>query len=222
MSYQSDDNDMDRLLQGAFESRPRAAGSNPSMIDVRHRARRHQRRRVGGVVGATAILGASGVAVLASRGGPESGIAGDEATTTWALTGAGPICGYDLVGAFPAATIGYPEPTTTITWLDTTLPSEATSTTLSDSSSCPPSGQFRCLGNTGTDDQGYSYFEYCEPINPADSSFPYPATTAYDFTTHVVIATTSPTPIPNIGDPTPTTSDLAPTTTTELMAATTT
>ncbi|MCY7301206.1 MAG: hypothetical protein LH616_18615 [Ilumatobacteraceae bacterium] len=37
---------------------------------------------------------------------------------------------------------------------------------------CATSGQFRCLGNNGTDDQGYTYFEYCEPTSgyPPDST----------------------------------------------------
>ena len=178
-------NDLDRLLQDAFESRPRGGGSSPSMIDVRHRARRHQRRRVGSVVGATAMLGVSGVAVLASRGGPESGIAGDEATTTWAMTTGGNMCGYTPVDV-TVTTIEVLEPTTTITWLDTTLPSEAGSTTppypttTLYPSGCTPSGQYRCIGNTGMDDQGFSYFEYCEPVTPGDSTFPYPTTTTFE------------------------------------------
>ena len=166
------DNEMDRLLQGAFESRSRGGGS-PSMVGVRHRARRHQRRRVGGVVGATAMLGVSGVAVLASRGSSETGIAGDEATTTWAMTEAGPMCGYTEV--VPTVVI-FEDVSSTITWIGSTVPWEAASTTEFGSPGCVPSGQFRCMGNNGTDDQGYTYFEYCEPVsaqaNYATSTMP--------------------------------------------------
>ena len=176
------DNEMDRLLQGAFESRPRGGGSSPSMVDVRHRARRHQRRRVGGVVGATAMLGVSGVAVLASRGSSETGIAGDEATSTWAMTEAGPMCGYTEVAPTTETTItfenSFENASSTLDLVATTFPSEATTTTLSNSSGCTPSGQFRCLGNNGMDDQGYTYFEYCEPV--AVSASNYPATTSFE------------------------------------------
>ncbi len=156
------DNEMDRLLQGAFESRPRGGGSSPSMVDVRHRARRHQRRRVGGVVGATAMLGVSGVAVLASRGTSETGISGDEATTTWAMTDAGQMCGYTQV--VETTTVIFEDVGETISWVVSTVPWEATTTTLSGAPGCIPSGQFRCIGDNGVDNQGYTYFEYCEPV----------------------------------------------------------
>ena len=137
------------------------------------------------------MLGASGVAVLASRGDPESGIAGDEPTTTF-LTGVGPICGYSQVGE-PATTIEVFETSTTITWLDTTtMLFEPTTTpplyppTTLYAEGCTPSGQYRCVGTTGMDDQGYTYFEYCEPVNPGDSSFPYATTTTYPGATPVL------------------------------------
>ena len=207
------DNEMDRLLQGAFESRPRRAGSSPSMVDVRHRARRHQRRRVSGVVGATAVLGACGVAVLASRGSPETGIAGDAATSTWAMTEAGPVCGYTQVG----------EPATTITWLDTTLPSEATSTTYDFASpGCVPLGSYRCVGDLGTDNDGYTHFEYCEPT----ADYPTMSTTIELVPPYTSIegqppfaTTTSTTLVPTT---TTSLSEFAPTTTTEMPATTTT
>lgn len=177
------DNEMDRLLQGAFESRPRGGGSSPSMVDVRHRARRHQRRRVGGVVGATAVLGVSGVSVLASRGTSETGIAGDEATTTWAMTEAGQICGYTQV--VETTTVILEEATSTIPWLGgTTALSEPTTTpplsppTTLYPEGCTPSGQYRCLGNNGMDDQGYTYFEYCEPFGDLEGNSP--VSTSYD------------------------------------------
>lgn len=185
-------NDLDRMLQGAFETRPRGGGSSPSMVDVRHRARRHQRRRVGSVVGATAMLGVSGVAVLASRGGPESGIAGDEPTTTM-LTAAVPMCGSTSVGEPATTTV---EPTTTITWLDTTLPLTQPTTTPAMypqttlyAEACIPSGQFRCIGNTGMDDQGYTYFEWCESTGFTTAT--YPSATMPDYTTYEVLDTTT-------------------------------
>jgi hypothetical protein len=182
----NDESDIDRLLQSAFESRTRGAGSSPSMVDVRHRARRHQRRRVGSVVGATAVLGVSGVAVLASRGGPESGIAGDEATTT-VLTG---------VSCMPQGTVTtvevFDEPTTTVLLPGTTLPSEATSTIAPPAPlDCIPAGQFRCIGNNGMDEQGYTYFEWCEPTDFTTATYPYPPTTMPDYTTYEVLETTT-------------------------------
>lgn len=206
------DNEMDRLLKGAFASRPRGSGSSPSMIDVRHRARRHQRRRVGGVVGATAILGVSGVAVLASRGSSATGIAGDEATTTL-LTGVPPICSVEIVSAdaFPQTTIEGAYETTTATWPDTTLPPEATTTSLSSVSgwpNCTPAGQFRCVNNNGTDDQGYTYFDWCEPTNYTSTT--YPGNTTADYTTYPVLET----PSTFLPVTTTTESEFAPTTTT--------
>jgi len=179
-----ENNDIDRLLQGAFDSRPRGGGNAPSMVDVRSRARRHQRRRVGGVVGATAMLGVSGVAVLASRGTSETGIAGDEATATWTMTDAGPMCGYTQV--VPTTMVAF-ENTTTTLWPDTTVPFEATAATLTDPSGCTPSGRFRCIGNTGTDEQGYTYFEYCEPI----SDYPPDSTTAAGITDFAPVDSTT-------------------------------
>jgi len=191
MSYEPDmdanDNDMDRLLHQAFVSRPRGGGS-PSLVDVRHRARRHQRRRVGGVLGATAVLGVSGVAALAARGGPEAGVAGGAAASTTApannfncsLPLAVPTTTWLVDHTAPVESIptDAPQPTyTTVPWPvgDTAPP---TTTIAPDASyapftaPCVPTGQFRCLGNNGTDEQGYTYFEYCEPVSdyPTDST----------------------------------------------------
>ncbi len=192
-----ENNDIDRLLHQAFTSRPRGAGS-PSLVNVRHRARRHQRRRVGGALGATAVLGVSGVAVLAGRGGPESGIAGDSAMST-TLPGAQPICGSDFNG-IPQTTIEYFDEgtSTTVTWPTTTILSEATTTVFYSgsvpvSSGCIPPGQFRCVGPIGTDDQGYTHFEYCEPVSdyPTVSTIEgmsvQPGTTVIDATSIMVV-----------------------------------
>lgn len=201
------DNEMDRLLQGAFDSRPRGGGSGPSLVDIRHRARRHQRRRVGGVVGATAMLGVSGVAVLASRGSSETGIAGDEPTTTIMLGAS--ACSIEVVSldAFPTTTIeAFGDVSTTV--VGSTFPSEATTTTLPVSAGCTPSGQFRCVNNNGTDDQGYTYFDWCEPTNYTSTT--YPSNTMAGYTTYPVLET----PSTFLPATTTTGSEFAPTTTT--------
>jgi len=190
MSYEPEYDDMDRLLHEAFVSRPGRGGS-PSLVDVRRRARRHQRRRVSGALGATAVLGVSGVAVLATRGGPEAGIAGDAATTTaspgvrnCSLQTTVPPTTWlvDFTAPVESIPTDAPQPTsTTVAWTvgDTLFPATSTISTVAPDASyepftapCAPSGQFRCLGNNGTDEQGYTYFEYCEPISdyPPDST----------------------------------------------------
>ena len=58
--------DIDRELAAAFEQRPSTL-SRPSLRDVKHRARRHQRQRSAGVVGACAVVAVGGAAVLATR-----------------------------------------------------------------------------------------------------------------------------------------------------------
>lgn len=179
MSYEPEYDDMDRLLHEAFVSRPGRGGS-PSLVDVRRRARRHQRRRVSGALGATAVLGVSGVAVLATRGGPEAGIAGDSASTT-ALPGVRncllqttvPPTTWlvDFTAPVESIPTDAPQPTsTTVAWTVGATPFPAASTIAPDASyepltaPCVPPGQFRCVGNNGIDDQGYTYFEYCEPV----------------------------------------------------------
>lgn len=58
--------DIDRELDTAFSERPSVL-SRPSLRDVKRRARRHQRQRSAGVLGACAIVGVGGAAVLATR-----------------------------------------------------------------------------------------------------------------------------------------------------------
>ena len=62
----NDFNDIDRELQAAFTQRPTVL-SRPSLRDVKQRARRHQRQRSAGVLGACALVGVGGVAALATR-----------------------------------------------------------------------------------------------------------------------------------------------------------
>ena len=58
---------IDRTLSSAFGSRHVPPMSAPSMIDVRHRARRRQQRRTAALVGAVTLVGAGGVGAYALR-----------------------------------------------------------------------------------------------------------------------------------------------------------
>ncbi|MCE9622743.1 MAG: LysM peptidoglycan-binding domain-containing protein [Actinomycetia bacterium] len=58
--------DIDRELAATFAERPSVL-SRPSLRDVKRRARRHQRQRSASVLGACAIVGVGGAAVLATR-----------------------------------------------------------------------------------------------------------------------------------------------------------
>jgi len=207
---------LDRLLQQAFASRD-GGDSRASLHDVRQRARRHQRRRAGAMVGAAAIVGAGGVAVLTRDGKPAT-TAGDAATSTTsgsvAVTATcflgidQPVATDVLIGGRAPDTTSFQSEATTTTLdpsgtnagaQDTAFsvpPSGSTSTLPADGgppeayvtttwpdgtampSDCFPAGMFRCAGNVGTDDQGYTYFEYCEPTNGGSSA--YPTTTTID------------------------------------------
>jgi hypothetical protein len=198
---------VDRLLQQAFAGRPGGAGGQASLTDVRARARRHQRRRAGGVLGAAAVVGLGGVAVLSQRGDGATtaspGDGGATSTTTAFQNCSTPqqeyptttIVTVDTWPADVANTTLLPSSTvtdstevqptyTTVEWPTTTTDPSATTTAAGVvpvgedfatttsllnaagapmTTPCQPTGQFRCVGNTGTDDQGYTYFEYCEP-----------------------------------------------------------
>ncbi|MEQ1700864.1 MAG: hypothetical protein ABMA25_12190, partial [Ilumatobacteraceae bacterium] len=108
---------VDRLLQQAFAGRPADSTGRASLVDVRARARRHQRRRAGAVVGAAAVVGIGGVGVLSRRddGATTASPGDDGATSTTAAD-------YSNCGA-PQG--GLP---TTTTWVDGTWPAEASST----------------------------------------------------------------------------------------------
>ena len=58
---------LDRTLTQAFGSRHVPPMSSPSLMDVRHRARRRQQRRTAGLVGAITLVGAGGVGAYALR-----------------------------------------------------------------------------------------------------------------------------------------------------------
>ena len=228
------DPSVDRLLQQAFTGRRAQTAGSASLSDVRTRARRHQHRRAGAIVGAAAVVGIGGVGVLSRRddGAATASPADGGATSTtnsancWSPQQEYPATTIEVVdGTWPAdvsTTTLLPsstvtdstevEPTyTTVEWPTTTLdPSatttaagvvpvsedfESTTTALLDAAGvpvaipCQPSGQYRCLGNNGTDDQGYTYFEYCEPW--ADGSLPYPTTTTTAVGSFVVIVDAS-------------------------------
>ena len=73
------DQTVDRLLQQAFAGRSSGSGGRASLVDVRQRARRHQRRRAGAVVGAAAVVGIGGVAAVSQRSdGAVTSAPGDE------------------------------------------------------------------------------------------------------------------------------------------------
>ena len=207
---------VDRLLQQAFAGRLADAAGRGSLADVRQRARRHQRRRTGGVLGAAAVVGLGSVALLSREGEPAS-TAGDDGVAT-STTAAGvaicdgqsavPVATDAVIDTWPAEAAttttdgfgGAPTevvPTyTTVEWPSTTMapttilgplpeasnsaPAEFNTSTYLDAPAepvgpCVPAGQFRCVGNTGADDQGYTYFEYCEPTGYVTTTIVPPA-----------------------------------------------
>jgi len=221
---------IERMLDNAFRNRPGMAAT-PSLVDVRQRARRSQRRRAGSVVGAAALVGVGGVGVLAQRDDRPT-TAGDSPTTSpdgrWSNCSPGTATTTWVVdGSWPAeesiSTDSVQPTTTTVAWATTTDLAPADPTIAPDASyppvlaPCTPTAQFRCLGNNGTDEQGYTYFEYCEPV----SGYPT-VTTIAEF-----VPTDSTTPGMPMGTTTtateqvpttslefaPTTTDMAPTTT---------
>jgi hypothetical protein len=160
---------IERLLDDAFRAHSAAAGT-PSLVDVRHRARRRQRRRAGAVVGAAAVVGIGGAGVLSRRGdGATTASPGDGgATSTTFQICWSPQLEYPTTTIITDGTWPADGATTTVapTTAADTIAVEATSTIAAWPTSLPtdclPTGQYRCLGNSGTDDQGYTYFEYCE------------------------------------------------------------
>ncbi len=97
---------IDRTLSQAFRSRPTPSMSQPSLIDVRHRARRRQQRRSAGLVGAVVLVGAGGVGAYALRHDGGSGrtalTPGDDASGAPATTVA---CYPDVAAASTAPVI---------------------------------------------------------------------------------------------------------------------
>lgn len=208
---------LDRLLQQAFASRD-GSDSRASLHDVRQRARRHQRRRAGAMVGAAALVGAGGVAVLTRDGKPAT-TAGDAATTTAPArvnscsTPAGvwttdsPIAGLATTTTFqfettttveatgaaidtidapatvvPTSGVLTTAPPTAPTASPTAVPTTTTSpegvvTTIevepsADLSGCLPPGAFRCSAPLGSDDQGFTYYAFCEPADGGWTAYP--------------------------------------------------
>lgn len=213
---------VDRLLQQAFAGRPADSTGRASLVDVRARARRHQRRRAGAVVGAAAVVGIGGVGVLGQRDdGATTASPGDDSATS--TTAAFANC-WSPQQEYPTTTMlvdaTWPSDVSTTTLLPTptvpamttvlgttTVVESTTTTTVSDGFEptstfeppqstfaefstttalldpsgvpvtvpCQPTGQYRCIGNTGTDELGYTYFEYCETW--AEGSLPYATST---------------------------------------------
>ena len=159
---------IDGLLTDAFAS-VRAGGARPSLNDVQRRARRHQRRRVTAMAGTVAVMGVAGVAALATRGEPASTEvpAGDNGgTSAGVATSTTQYVEYCVeVGASTTTTNAVPVP-------DAVPPC------------AQPPGAYRCVGEGRFGDDGYVYFDYCEPIDgwlPTASTIvldPFVATTA--------------------------------------------
>ncbi|MEQ1700964.1 MAG: LytR C-terminal domain-containing protein, partial [Ilumatobacteraceae bacterium] len=87
-------------------------------------------------------------------------------------------------GDVPAtvSTVGVESSATTYSGTTTTYPYAPGETFLVDPPAemtvpCLPTGQYRCLGNMGSDDQGYTYFEYCEPTGSTNPPIAAPTTT---------------------------------------------
>ena len=192
--------DIDRELNDAFAQRPSTL-SRPSLRDVKHRARRHQRQRSAGVLSACAVVAVGGAAVLATRSPANhvsvGGGAGDATTI--------PGC-YNTTEP-PVSTIGFAStievfdssnpPSTTFNTLPfppytgpaTTLPpiSEPTAyTTIPDPLStvvaflapsvdpCSPRtpNRYRCAGDPVQGGDGWWYFDYCEASGATNTTYP--------------------------------------------------
>lgn len=187
--------DLDHVLDDAFASR-RLPVLSPSMMDVRRRARhRRNRTRATGLAAVTCVS-VGGVAVLANNRKPSSRPAagadvpfGDDPCAPTQVT-------WELV---PTTTLLAPETSSsTAPTTPTTAPAAAasagflaaaTSTTASDvvttTTTCVPQplSGFRCMGDPTVGQDGWTYYDYCEPVDPLpmptyfDTMLPLPTTT---------------------------------------------
>ena len=178
------DQTVDRLLQQAFAGRSSGSGGRASLVDVRQRARRHQRRRAGAVVGAAAVVGIGGVAAVSQRSdgavtsapGDESGPSVSVSTSTStseavdpvdvvvrvALVDGTPLCWIAVAGIeTPGSTPSTPSTPSTIA----AEPIGALETIDGDPViPCLPPDQVRCHGTGVLDDGGYTTFTDCETL----------------------------------------------------------
>lgn len=182
---------IDQALTDAFASV--RAGGRPSLSDVHRRARRHQRRRTTAMVGALAVMGAGGVAALATRGTPAATDvpAGDDgqqnsATTTtqyfeWCIES-------DVTTTIPVGTYVLQDgdtPLSVAAKFGVSLESLAAANSGDPAYEafvegkeifipaggqpvrCPqPSGSYRCIGEGTLGGDGYIYYDYCELVLP--------------------------------------------------------
>jgi hypothetical protein len=193
---------LDRTLTQAFGSRHVPTMSGPSLIDVRHRARRRQQRRTAGLVGAITLVGAGGVGAYAIRhddgraalspgdfegvGGPSTTVACFAISTTVPVQ---PTVSTVLENVEPTVL-----PTTNAVTVSTVTFMPLVSTTVVSPAfdPCAPGGwTWHCTGELGTDEFGRHIFESCEQVEPAPT---------------------------NVGEPVPTTSPVQPVGTTTTMA----
>ena len=190
--------DLDHVLDDAFASR-RVPVLSPSMMDVRRRARRRTNRTRATGLAAVACVSVGGVAALANNRKPDSRPAtgsavayGDEAcapATTWELIP--PV----TVPPVTAPTSTW-EPASTTTVLSAGFLAAATTTTIEPEIVTPttaclpqPPGGYRCAGEPTVTQDGWVYYDYCEPV--VDTA---PATTIYSETTVPYFETTLPSP----------------------------
>lgn len=82
--------DIDRELADAFAQRPSTL-SRPSLRDVKNRARRRQRQRSASLLGACAVVGVGGAAVLATRSPANQTAVGDGTGSTICFPNGNPV-----------------------------------------------------------------------------------------------------------------------------------
>lgn len=185
--------DLDHVLDDAFTTR-RVPVLSPSMMDVRRRARRRTNRTRATGLAAVACVSVGGVAALANNRKPDSKPA-TGAAVAYGGDPCAPATTWETVPPVTAPTSTWePAPTTTV--LSAGFLAAATTTTIepevvTPTTTClpqPPSG-FRCAGEPTVTQDGWVYYDYCEPV--VDTA---PATTIYSETTVPYFETTMPSP----------------------------
>lgn len=179
---------LDRTLSRAFGSRHVPPMSQPSMIDVRHRARRRQQRRTAGLVGAITLVGAGGVGAYAMRhDDPRTTLSPGDADASGApstTVACSPFATTTIPVQPTVSTIAIVEPTvlpstdavtvSTVTF----MPLVSTTVALPPFDPCAPGGwTWHCTGELGTDEFGRQIFESCEQVEPTVTNVGEPVPT---------------------------------------------
>jgi hypothetical protein len=158
------DDPIDEALTQAFANLS-SRGVRPSMVDVQHRVHRRQRRRAVAMVGALAVVVAGGASVLATRADhtPLAITAGDGS--------AAPATTIACVEVVPTTSPPTTEPAIaedTTTTYPPTSPTDPTGTApyVGVTGFCDPTvgGQWRCQGPPSSTADGWTYYQYCEPV----------------------------------------------------------